>query len=151
RNVLSGAFYATRLSRDLRERAGLVYTVDTVFDVGKTRSLFAVFYACDPQNVSKVRAIVERDLRAMREKPVTDAELLQAKMLLIRQIPLSESSVDEIAHGLIERQEEGVPLDEPIRAARNYRKMTARRVREAFARWIRPNDLVQITRGPKPE
>jgi zinc protease len=151
RNVLSGAFYATRLSRDLRERAGLVYTVDSVLDVGRTRSLFAVFYACDPQKVSKVRGIVERDLRAMREKPVTDAELLQAQMFLIRQIPLSESSVDAIAHGLIERREEGLPLDEPVRAARSYREMTARRVREAFARWIRPNDLVQVTRGPEPE
>ena len=151
RNVLSGAFYATRLYRDLRERAGLVYTVDTVLDVGETRSLFALFYACDPQNVSKVRGIAERDLRAMREKPVTEAELLQAKMLLIRQIPLSESSVDEIAHGLIRRREEGLPLDEPVRAARNYREMTARRVRESFARWIRPDDLVQVTRGPDPE
>jgi len=151
RNVLSGAFYATRLYRDLRERAGLVYTVDTLLHVGKTRSLFAVFYACDPENVSKVRGIVEKDLRAIREKPVTAAELLQAKMLLIRQIPLSESSVDEIAHGLIERREEGLPLDEPVRAADSYRKMTARRVREAFARWIRPNDLVQVTWGPKPE
>ncbi|MDX1814863.1 MAG: insulinase family protein, partial [Thermodesulfobacteriota bacterium] len=119
--------------------------------VGKTRSLFAVFYACDPGNVSKVRGIVEKNLRAIREKPVTAAELLQAKMLLIRQIPLSESSVDEIAHGLIGRREEGLPLDEPVRAAESYRKMTARRVREAFARWIRPNDLVQVTRGPKPE
>ncbi len=151
RNVLSGAFYATRLYRDLRERSGLVYAVDSVLDVGKTRSLFAVFYACDPENVSEVRGIVEPDLRAMREKTVSASELLQAKMLLIRQIPLSESGVDDIAHGLIERSEKGLPLDEPVRAARRYRKMTARKVREAFSRWIRPDDLVQVTRGPDPE
>jgi zinc protease len=103
------------------------------------------------QNVSKVRGIVKRDLRARREKPVTDGELLHTQMLLIRQIPLSESGVDKIAHGLIERREGGFPLDEPARVARSYRKITARLVWEAFARWIRPNDLVQVTGGPEPE
>ena len=54
-----------------------LYDVDTLLHVGKTRSLFAVFYACDPENVSKVRGIVEKDLRAIREMPVTAAELLR--------------------------------------------------------------------------
>ncbi len=149
--VLSGAFYATRLYRDLREQAGLVYSVDSVLDAGKTRSLFAVFYACDPPNVAKARALVERDLRDLRERPVTPAELLRAKTLLIRQVSLSESSLDGIAHGLLGRGQEGLPLDEPVRAAMRYREMTAEEVRSAFARWIRPDDLAQVVRGPAPE
>ena len=44
-NILSGAFYASRLSRDLREQSGLVYTVDAFLDAGKTRSLFGLFTA----------------------------------------------------------------------------------------------------------
>ena len=149
--VLSGAFYATRLYRDLREQAGLVYSVDSVLDAEKTRSLFAVFYACDPPNVSKVRSLVERDLRDLRERPVPPAELRRAKTLLIRQIPLSESSLDGIAHGLIGRALEGLPLDEPVHAAKRYRELTAEEVRAAFARWIRPGDLAQVVRGPAPE
>lgn len=149
--VLSGAFYATRLYRHLREEAGLVYSVDSVLDAEKTRSLFAVFYACDPPNVSKVRALVERDLRDLRERPVLPAELRRAKTLLIRRIPLSESSLDGIAHGLIGRALEGLPLDEPLRAARRYREMTAEELRAAFARWIRPDALAQVVRGPAPE
>ncbi len=150
RNVLSGAFYATRLYRDLREQTGLVYTVDAVLDAGRTRSWFDVFYACDPPNVSKVQAIVERDLRAMQKSPVSDAELRRAKTLLIRRIPLSESSIDDIAHGLIGRLELGLPVDEPVLAAEKYRKVTARRVQEVFRRWIRPADFVRVTRGPFP-
>jgi zinc protease len=37
-HVLSGAFYATRLYHHLREKAGLVYTVESWLDMGKTRS-----------------------------------------------------------------------------------------------------------------
>ena len=147
-HVLSGAFYATRLYHDLREQAGLVYSVESFLQAGKTRSLFGVFYACDPPNVDKARTMVQRNLRLMQTKPVSFAELRRAKTLLIRQIPLSESSVGNIASGLIERAVEGLPLDEPLLAARQYLKITAKEVREAFARWIRPRGFAQVIQGP---
>ncbi|MBI3015873.1 MAG: insulinase family protein, partial [Candidatus Tectomicrobia bacterium] len=96
-HVLTGAFYATRLYRDLRERSGLVYSVEAWLRAGKTRSLYQVSYACDPPNVSKARALVERNLHQMQTTPVTAAELRQAKTLLLRQIPLSRSSTDNLA------------------------------------------------------
>ena len=150
-HVLSGAFYATRLYRDLREQAGLVYTVESFLDAKKTRAVFGVFYACDPPNVHKSRTIVERNLRQLQTKAIPPAELRRAKTLLLRQIPLAESSVEGIAEGLIERSVEGLPLDEPIIAARQYLKITAKEVREAFSRWIRPEDFVQTIQGPAPQ
>jgi zinc protease len=150
-HVLSGAFYATRLYRDLRERAGLVYSVDSFFDIGKTRSLFGVAYACDPPNVSKARSIVESDLRAMQARPVTDEELRQAKALLIRQVPLSRSGLENITSTLLSLAVDDLPLDEPRLAAERYRHLTAEQVKDAFAKWIRPEDFVQITLGPAPQ
>ena len=149
-HVLGGAFYATRLYRDLREHGGLVYYVSSSFDVGKTRALYLVSYACDPPNVSKARAIVERDLRAMRTLPVTPQELQQAQALLLREIPLSESSFGSMAGGLIDRSVRDLPLDEPTQAAQRYVKLTAEEVKAAYAKWLRPHDLVQVTRGPNP-
>ena len=147
-HVLGGAFYATRLYRDLREETGLVYYVSSSFDIGQTRALYAVSYACDPPNVSGARAIIERNLREMQTSPATPEELQQAKALLLREIPLSESSVDRIAHGLIYRTTHDLPLDEPIRAAHRYVKLSAEEVRAAFSKWLRPNDLAQVTEGP---
>jgi zinc protease len=150
-HVLSGAFYATRLYRDLRENAGLVYTVESFLETGKTRSLFGVFYACDPPNVSKARALVERNLREMQTTPVTQEELQRAKTLLVRQIPLAEANTDSIARGLLSRSLEDLPLNEPVRAAAYYLETTAEQVRDSFAKWIRPADFVQVTVGPNPE
>lgn len=151
KHVLSGSFYATRLYRDLREKSGLVYSVETALDVDKTRAIFAVVYACDPAEVPKVRAIVEQDLHEMQAKEVTPKELLQAKILLIRKIPLSEASTDDIAVSLLDLALEDLPLDEPVLAAERYRDTTARQVREAYAKWIRTGDLVQVTLGPNRE
>jgi zinc protease len=147
-NVLSGAFYATRLYRDLREKSGLVYTVESFIEAKKNRALFGVYFACDPPNVSKAQALVERNLHEMQTIAVNLDELQQAKTLLVKQIQLSEASMDGIAEGLLSRSMEDLPLDEPLRAAVYYLAATPDQVRDAFARWIRPEDFVQVIVGP---
>jgi len=150
-HVLGGGFYATRLYHDLRQVTGYVYNVDVRLSAQKTRTVYTVTYACDPQNVSKARDLIRRDLIAMREEDVTPAELQQAKALLLRQIPLAESSENSVAGGLLARAQLGLPLDEPVRGAQLYFTMNAHQVRTAFEKWIRPDELVQIVRGPAPQ
>lgn len=150
-HVLGGGFYATRYYRDLREKGGLVYTVSSSFNVGKTRGVYEVQYGCDPPNVSKAHRIVTRDLKDMQTAPASEHELEQAKALLLREIPLAESSLDSIAAGMLARSNLGLPLDEPIQAAHRYIALTPEDVRAAFAKWIRPDDLVQVTQGPPPQ
>ena len=116
----------------------------------KTRSVFGVVYGCDPPNVCKARSIVIHNLRRMQITPVTSEELKQARSLLIRQITISESSIDSIAETLLDLSLEELPLDEPTRAARRYLDITAPDIQAAFAQWIRPDELVQITLGPEP-
>ena len=149
-HVLGGGFYATRLFQDLREKTGLVYNVSSSFEVGKSRGVYVVEYACDPPNVSKARLIVERNLHDMQAILVSDEALLQAKAMLLRKITLSESSLENIAQGFLARADLDLPLDEPIAAARRYVNFTAEQVKAAFARWLRPRDLVQVTEGPQP-
>jgi zinc protease len=150
-HVLGGAFYASRLYRDLREKSGLVYFVSSSFTVGLTRGIYQVEYACDPPNVSKARAIVVSNLREISGKEVSPHELRQAQVLLLRGIPLSEASVDQVAGGWLSRSILGLPLDEPIHAAKIYVKLTAQDVKAAFAKWLRPDDLTQVTQGPPPQ
>jgi zinc protease len=150
-HVLGGGFYATRLYRDLRQLNGLVYTVDVSLDASKTRSSYTVDYGCDPQNVSKARAMIVRDLNEMRTQDVSGDELHLAKSLLLRQIPLSAASENALAEGLLHRAEIGLPLDEPVVAARKYMQLTADDVKNAFARHIDTGNLVQVVRGPAPQ
>ena len=146
-HVLGGGFYATRLYHDLRQVAGYVYTVDVGLSASKTRASYAVSYGCDPGNVAKARVLVQRDLEQMRTENVSPDELHQAKALLLRQIPLGESSESAVAEGILGRAQIGLPLDEPIRAAKRYFELTADEVKAAFARQIRTGDFVQVVRG----
>ena len=145
---LGNAVLAARLIRDLRKNAGMVYAINPSIDAGQTRSLYRVEYACDRQNVAKVHASVTRELEEMRSAPVGADELQRAKAMLLRQISLAEASTDAIAQGLIARWELDLPLDEPLLAARRYIDLSAEDIQNAFARWMRPADLVRVTQGP---
>ena len=150
-HVLGGGFYATRLYHDLRQVAGYVYTVNVSLRASKTRASYSVDYGCNPENVSKARALIERDLDQMRTQDVSPAELQQAKAMLLRQIPLSESSESAVAGGLLGRAQIGLPLDEPIKAAKRYIELNAGDVKAAFSRQLRIGDFVQVVRGPAPQ
>ncbi len=149
--LLGGGFYSTRLSIDLRKNLGLVYSVGSTLQAGRTRGAYLIEYACDPANVNKAAAIATREIKTMQTAPAAADELVRIKASLIRQIPLGESSVDEIARGLVHRVDLDLPLDEPTIAARRYSELQAVDVQQAFARWMRPDDLVRVSQGPAPQ
>jgi zinc protease len=149
--VLGGSFYSTRLSIDLRKNSGLVYSVQSILQAVRTRSVYLVEYASDPQNVIKAANMVTREITTMQNEPVGADELTRVKAYLLRQLPLNESGIDEIAHGLLGRTDQGLPLDEPTRAAQRYIALDAADVQAAFRKWLRPQDLVRISEGPPPQ
>ncbi len=149
--VLGGGFYSTRLSIDLRKNTGLVYSVGSALQTGRTRGLYYVSYASDPENVTKAANIVVQNLRTMQEKPVGQEELTRVKAMVLRQLPLGEDSTEEIARGFLDRSDLDLPLDEPTIAAKRYIALTPDEVKAAFVNWIRPGDLVRITQGPEPK
>jgi zinc protease len=149
--VLGGSFYATRLSIDLRKNAGLVYGVSSLLQAGRTRSVYLVDYASDPQNVGKAADMIVRELTTMQDTPVGDDELTRVKAYLVRQLPLGEAGVAAIAGGLLHRRDAGLPLDEPTHAAQRYVELGPPDVQAAFRKWIRPSDLVRVSEGPTPQ
>jgi zinc protease len=79
-----------------------VYAVQSSFDVGKTRALYKVEFGCDPPNVSKARAIIERNLTGHADQ-AGDAGRIAAGQRRngCARIPLSESSTGDIAAKLL--------------------------------------------------
>jgi zinc protease len=148
--ILGGRSFSARLFRDLRENNGLVYSVGSRVDVSKTRGSFVVSYACDPDKVTRVKSVIVQHIRQMRDAPVGDEELNRAKALLLRDITLSEGSVDKKALGMITRTVNDLPLNEPVKAAERYVKLNAGDIKRAFTKWIYPDDLAQIIEGPTP-
>lgn len=149
--VLSGGFYASRLFHDLREERGLVYSVASSIEASRTRGHLVVEFGADPGKVDTARRIIVRDLAEMATAPVSLQDLHRAKAELVRQIPLSEASVDSIGNGLLNRATENLPLNEPTRAALRYLSLNSAGVQRAFRKYVRPSDFVLVSQGPVPK
>jgi zinc protease len=149
--VLGGGFYASRLTRDLREKHGLVYTVGVSLDADKHRGTYKVNFGSDPDKVGAASALVMQNLKQMQQAPVTDTELKQAKGILLRRIPLGESSFDGIGNQLLTLSQQGKPLDAMTIAGQHYLELTAPEVQQAFAKYVRPDGLVTAVKGPAPK
>lgn len=146
--ILGGNSEGTRLYHDLRQVSGYVYNVDLSLDASETRAVYSIRYGSAGENTLKARALIQRDIEQMRAGEVSAGELHQAKAFLLRQIPLSASSEEEVAEDLLDRAETGLPLDEPMREVGKYLNVNAGEIRAAFAKRIRPDDFVQVVRGP---
>lgn len=86
----------------------------------------------------------------MQTAPPTEDELSLAKASLLRSLPLRRASLSSIAAQYLGLEELGLPLDNTDRAAQVYYKATGAEVQAAFQKWIRPDDLAQIVKGPAP-
>jgi zinc protease len=108
-------------------------------------------YACDPDKVTRAARIAADDVRKLQTSPIDAEELARAKAILIRQMPLREASVNQIARAFTDRRELNLPLDEPTHAAERYIALTPADVQTAFQKWMRPDNLVRASQGPSPQ
>lgn len=88
-NMLGGPSMNSWLSLSLRERHGLVYTVDSSMVSYGDTGLWAVYFGCDPADVSKCRRLVRRQLDRLMEKPLSPSQLSAAKQQLKGQIAIA--------------------------------------------------------------
>ena len=130
--VLGGGFYASRLYHDLRDKRGwsTAWTPASTWasTAAPTRCL-----RCRPGQGRRGARLVVQDLKQMQPAPVIETELERAKGILLRQIPLGESSFGAIGGQLLSLATEDKPLDAMTIAAEHYLKLTASEVQQAYA------------------
>ena len=88
-NILGGPGMNSLLNLSLRERNGLVYTVDSTMVSYSDTGLWAVYFGCDQKDVDKCRRLVRRQLDRLMKKPLSKSRLLSAKQQLKGQIAIA--------------------------------------------------------------
>jgi zinc protease len=138
----------SRLFRDIRQNAGLVYSIDSQFVAHGARARFSIDYACDPRNAAHIQSLVEGELTQLRTQPVGDFELGLMKASMIRRVVIGDASVGSIGGSLLDDHANGLPLDENQRDAQALLATDAAAVQSAFAEQILPDHFVRTIEGP---
>ncbi len=88
-NILGGPGMNARLNLSLRERNGLVYTVESSMANYSDTGVWSVYFGCDPHCMSRCLKLVKRELAKMTDKPLTVMQLNAAKQQLKGQIGIA--------------------------------------------------------------
>jgi predicted Zn-dependent peptidase len=94
-NILGGPALNSRLCMALRERNGLVYTVDSSMVSYSDTGLWSIYFGCDPDDTKRCLRLVRRELDRLMEKPLSETQLRAAKRQLQGQLAIAAENREQ--------------------------------------------------------
>lgn len=99
-NILGGGSMSSRLNLSLREKQGLVYTVESTYTPLSDTGYWCIYFASEPQNKEKCLHLIYKELQALCEKPLSQSALERAKRQLRGQMAISAENQENNALGM---------------------------------------------------
>ena len=96
-NILGGPGMNARLNLSLRERHGLVYTVDSTMASYSDTGVWSIYFGCDHHDVHRCLRLVRHELDRMMEKPLSATQLSSAKRQLKGQLTIACDNREQFA------------------------------------------------------
>ncbi|WP_455260950.1 M16 family metallopeptidase [Prevotella jejuni] len=96
-NILGGPGMSARLNLALRERRGLVYTVESTMVSYSQTGLWSVYFGCDADDRAECMRLVRAELDRFMSVPLSDEELSIAKQQLKGQIGIACDNRENLA------------------------------------------------------
>ncbi|MDH5474157.1 MAG: insulinase family protein [Cyclobacteriaceae bacterium] len=91
-NILGGPGMNSRLNMELREKHGLVYTVDANYSSFSDTGLFSIFFGTEPKQMKKSIDVVKKELKKLRLTPLGNKQIHVAKEQLKGQLAMAEEN-----------------------------------------------------------
>lgn len=96
-NILGGPGMNARLNLSLRERHGLVYTVESSMVSYSDTGCWSVYFGCDHHDVKRCLRLVHHELDRMMQHPLSERQLTAAKQQLKGQLTIACDNREQFA------------------------------------------------------
>ena len=96
-NILGGPGMNSRLNVALRERSGLVYNVEANLTSYTDTGIFSIYFGTDQEDVKRCLRLVHKELKRLREKPLSNTQLATAQKQIIGQIGVAADNFENNA------------------------------------------------------
>lgn len=143
-NLLGGPAMTSRFNVALREKAGLVYTVESLYSTYPDRGLWEVYFGCDPKDVERCCHLVERELLHIIDSPLSASQLRTAQKQYKGQIAISRTHAEHHAVQMAKAfalHGEVVPLQETFR---RIDAVTAADIQRVAREYLHPSQLSRL-------
>ena len=96
-NILGGPGMNARLNLSLRERHGLVYTVESSMTAYSDTGVWCVYFGCDHHDINRCLRLVRRELDRMMTCLLSASQLMAAKRQLKGQLAIACDNREQFA------------------------------------------------------
>lgn len=145
--VLGSSGFGSRLTEEIREKRGLTYGIYSSFMDMDYFDGLSVSTSTENKNAAEIIGLTKAEWERMKETPVSESELQDAKTYLIGSLPLSLSSTSRIAGLLLSLQMDDLPLDYLDRREAAIRAASAEDVQRVARRLLNEDAMTTIVIG----
>jgi len=91
-NLLGGDAMNSRLNLNIREKHGLVYSIEGIYTAYGDSGMWGVLFSTDADDTARVMALVEKELEKLRNTALGTRQLTEAKTQLTTRVLMAEES-----------------------------------------------------------
>lgn len=99
-NYLAGPCMNSLLNRELREKRGYVYAVESNVSLLSDTGLILVYFGCDPSNVKKCRRLIDKEIDKLCSVKMSDKAFEKVKRQYCGQLLASSDHIENRAMSL---------------------------------------------------
>lgn len=129
-NILGGPGMNSRLNVSLRERSGLVYNVEANLTSYTDTGVFCIYFGADAEDVDRCIHLVHKELKRLREKPLSANQLTASQKQIIGQIGVARDNFENTALGMAKTFLHYGKNDEPQEVYQRIEALTAHQLWE---------------------
>jgi len=91
-NILGGPLLSSRLNLAVRERNGLVYSIDSSLMPYTDTGVWNIYFGCDKSNFEKCTKLIYKELDTLQDKKISEKDLKKAKKQFAGQLLISHQN-----------------------------------------------------------
>jgi zinc protease len=145
--ILGAGGFSSRLMDSIRDKQGLVYGIMSHFDARLMPGSFWVNFQTRTEATNQAIQGVLAELKAIRETPVTDQELSEAKSFLIGSFPLRLDSTAKLAQVLAQVEFYGLGFEYFSQYPKWIERVTKEDVLRVAKQYLNPQRYALIVVG----
>ncbi len=145
--ILGGGGFVSRLTEEVREKRGLVYSVYSYFMPMAELGPFQIGLQTKKEQASEALKVVNATLAKFMQNGVTEKELKAAKDNITGGFPMRIDSNGKILDYLSVIGFYKLPMTYLDDFNKEIAKVTAKQIKDAFQRRVKPENFVSVTVG----
>ncbi|GAB4544137.1 MAG: pitrilysin family protein [Thermodesulfovibrionia bacterium] len=147
--ILGGGGFSSRLMQNIRDEKGLVYDINSSYLAKRYGGSFEITLQTKNESAQVAIEEVLKEVKRIREEPVSDQELEDARSFLIGSFPMRIETGKRIADFLIALEYYGLGMDYIDKYPEYIKMVTKEDIQRVAKEYLKPEGMIYVLVGDR--